>query len=402
MNKKLLVVALLGTLGTTCASAANLGGENLTITGFGTLGVAKSDTEEARYTRSNQREGTAGTTTIGLDSNLGLQATYKISDKLSATTQVLSRKSTGDSFTTEIAWAFLKYQVNDELSFRAGRVVLPTFLISDYQNVGFANTMMRPPTEMYGSNFLENIDGVDATWQHSAGDTTYTAQVVGGIVHGKVFNAQRHSADRFQSPHYGAAFTVEHGPVQARIAHMRGELKSDDPDLNSRADAATHLGFGQFASDFSTREGKTISFTSVGLLADWNNIVVQSEYGMRRGVDKMFLNDADAWYVMAGYRVGKLLPYYMHGGFKSKPSVDIPAGLKNIPPLYGAFSGILAQTSQKSDTIGVRWNFAETADLKVQIDRIKPGAHNAMLRDVTAAGEGKNVTVFAAGIDFVF
>ncbi|WBS05580.1 porin [Pseudoduganella sp. SL102] len=400
MKLTLLAAALLGTLG--AAHAADLGSENLSITGFGTLAAAKSNTEDARYTRSNQREGTAGTTTIGLDSNLGLQATYKFSDKLSATTQILSRKSTGDSFTTELAWAFVKYQVNDDIAVRVGRVVMPTFLISDYQNVGYANTMMRPPTELYGSNFLENIDGADISWQHSVGETTFTVQAVGGVVRGKAYTAQDKSVERFQSPHAAIAFTAERGPVQLRVAHVRGKLTIDAKDLNKLSDAVAHAGFEQFASDFSMREKKVISFTSVGLMADWNNMVVQSEYGIRRGVDKMFLADADAWYLMAGYRFGTVLPYYSHGSFKSKPSVSIPAGLAGIPPLYGAMSSILAPTGQKSDTLGVRWDFAKSAALKVQVDRIKPGVKNALLSDVTPAGVGKKVTVLAAGVDFVF
>ena len=402
MKLKLLAAAIVGALGIAHANAADLGGENLSITGFGTLAAAKSNTEEARYVRSNQREGTAGTTTIGLDSNLGLQATYKFSDKLSATTQILSRKATGDSFTTELAWAFFKYQVNDEFAVRVGRVVMPTFLISDYKNVGYANTMMRPPTELYGSNFLENIDGADVTWQRSVGDTNFTAQAVAGIVHGKVYSAQSHTEDRFQSPHAAIAFSAERGPVTLRVAHVRGKLKIDEPGLNGLADAVAGAGFGQLASDFGMREQKVISFTSVGLMADWNNIVVQSEYGIRRGVDKMFLADADAWYAMAGYRFGKVLPYYAHGSFKSKPSVDVPNGLAGIPALHGAISGVLAPTGQSSDTLGVRWDFARSAALKVQVDRIKPGVKNALLQDVTAAGTGKNVTVIAAGVDFVF
>jgi hypothetical protein len=34
---------------------------------------------------------------------------------------------------------------------RAGGIDGHVFLISDYQNVGYANTMMRPPVEMYGA-----------------------------------------------------------------------------------------------------------------------------------------------------------------------------------------------------------------------------------------------------------
>jgi hypothetical protein len=403
MKKRLLVAALLGTLGVS-AQAATLGDENLTITGFGTLAAAKSNTEDARFTRSNQREGTAGTTTIGLDSNLGLQATYTFSDKLSATTQILSRKSTGDSFTTELAWAFVKYKINDETAVRLGRVVVPSFLISDYQNVGYANTMMRPPIEMYGQNIIENADGADINWQHSYGDTNVTAQAFVGVARGKSYVSSTHTEPRYHAPAAGFAVSAEHGPVTLRFAHVQGKLTSTEVTaINTLTDTLTKLGFAQLADDISIKDGKRMAFTSVGLLADWRNIVVQAEYGMRRAKEPIYLSESNAWYTMAGYRFGKVLPYYAHAKYDGKGStLTVPAALARIPTLNATVKSMLAPSDQSSDIVGVRWDFAKSAALKVQVDRVKPGAKNGFLSDVTPAGNGKNVTVVAAGVDFVF
>jgi len=404
MKRKLLVASILGALSLAQAHAATLGNENLTISGFGTLAAAKSNTEDARFTRGNQREGTAGTNTFGLDSNLGLQATYTLSDKLSATTQVLSRKTTGNSFTTELAWAFVKYKVSDEVSVRVGRVVVPAFLISDYQNVGYANTMMRPPIEMYGQNIIENLDGADINWQHSFGDTNVTAQAVVGIARGKSFVPADHSEPRFQAPAGGFALSAEHGPVTLRFAHVQGKLKATDVKaINSLTNTLTSVGFGQLAQDISISEGKRMAFTSVGLLADWNNIVVQAEYGMRRAKEPVYLSESNAWYTMAGYRFGKILPYYAHAKYDGKgAAITAPAALARIPALNAGVKNLLAGGSQSSDLVGVRWDFAKSAALKVQVDRVKPGAKNGYLIDVTPAGVGKKVTVVAAGVDFVF
>ncbi|SFU63041.1 hypothetical protein SAMN05216552_1006116 [Pseudoduganella namucuonensis] len=62
-------------------------------------------------------------------------------------------------------------KVNDEVNVRIGRVVIPAFLISDYQNVGYANTMMRPPIEIYGRFPLEGANGADFNYQHAFGNT---------------------------------------------------------------------------------------------------------------------------------------------------------------------------------------------------------------------------------------
>ncbi|GGY81740.1 porin [Pseudoduganella plicata] len=402
MKQKLLVAAIVGILSLAQAQAATLGNDNLTISGFGTLAAARSNTEDARFTRANQREGTAGTNTFGLDSNLGLQATYTINDKLSATTQILTRKTTGNSFTTELAWAFVKYKVTDEFAVRVGRVVVPSFLISDYQNVGYANTMMRPPIEMYGQNIIENADGVDVNWQHSFGDTNVTAQAVVGIARGKSYVGSNNTEPRYQAGTTGFAISAEHGPVTLRIAHVQAKVKSPEAtSIRSFTDTIAAVGFPQLADDIGIAEAKRIAFTSVGLLADWNNIVVQAEYGMRRAKEPVYLTDTNGWYAMAGYRFGTVLPYYSHAKYEGKGSViQAPAALARIPALNAGVRGLLAGGEQSSDTVGVRWDFAKSAALKVQVDRVKSGSTNGFLRDVTATGKG--VTVVAAGVDFVF
>jgi hypothetical protein len=82
MKLPLLAASLPGALSLSPAHAGTLGGDNPTVTGFGTLAAARSNTEDARFVRAQQREGTASTTTIGLESNLGPQATYTLSDSV--------------------------------------------------------------------------------------------------------------------------------------------------------------------------------------------------------------------------------------------------------------------------------------------------------------------------------
>src|SRR5476649_1539481 len=125
MKKRLLVTMILAAMGVAQAQAGTMDDGNLSISGFGTLGVAKSNTDEAQFARYNQAEGVSDKARIGLDSNLGLQASYKINDWLSGTAQILTRKNTSPTFTTDLTWAFLKARVNDEVSVRVGRVVLP-------------------------------------------------------------------------------------------------------------------------------------------------------------------------------------------------------------------------------------------------------------------------------------
>jgi hypothetical protein len=405
MKKQLLVAAVLAATAAMQAQAGVMDDGNLSISGFGTVGVAKSNTDDVKFARYNQADGVGDSTRIGLDTNLGLQATYKINDWLSGTAQVLTRKATEHSFTTDLTWAFLKARINDEVSVRVGRVVVPTFLISDYQNVGYANTMMRPPIELYGQEPLENVDGADVNFQRSFGDFNLTGQAFAGVSRGKLFvSSGAGSTATYRAPAAGLSVSGEYGPFLLRFAHARADMHINDlQPINGLTTTLNSVGFKQLASDLTFTTGKKIAFTSVGGTMDWNNIVAQAEYAQRRAKEAVYLPDTNSWYTMVGYRIGKVLPYYAHASAKGAgSSVTTPAALARVPALNTAVTGLLASAEQTSDIVGVRWDFAKSVALKVQVDRVKPKAKSGLLINVPAAGYNKDVTVVAAGLDFVF
>ena len=404
MKKQLLVAAVFAATAAMQAQAGTLGDDNLSISGFGTLGVAKTNTDQAQFARYNQAEGVADKAKIGLDTNLGLQATYKLNDWLSGTAQILTRKNTSPTFTTDLTWAFLKARVNDETSVRVGRVVVPTFLISDYQNVGYANTMMRPPIEMYGQAPIENVDGADVNFQRAFGDFNFTAQAFAGVSRGKLFVPTGAGAvATYRAPAAGISFTGEYGPFLVRVGHARADLKTNDlGPINTLTASLSQFGFKQLANDLGLTDGKKIAFTSIGATMDWHNIVVQTEYAQRRAKEAVYIPDTNAWYTMVGYRVGKVLPYYAHAAVSDAgSSITPPATLPKNNPLGAAVYALLPATEQTSDLIGVRWDFAKSMALKVQVDRAKPKTKGGSLIFVKP-GFNNNVTVVAAALDFVF
>jgi hypothetical protein len=409
MKKQHLLAALLATLGTLSAQAGTLGDGNLNISGFGTLGVATTNNEDVKFARYNQAAGTGDSPRIGLDSNLGLQASYQFSNQLSGTVQVLTRKNTSQEFTTDLTWAFLKYKLSDETNVRLGRVVLPSFLISDYQNVGYANTMMRPPIELYGQAPIENMDGADVNWQHGFGDTNVTLQGFGGVSRGKLYvPTAGGSIAKHQSPVYGLAVTAEHGPFTARLAHLRAKIESNNvAPINTLTDTLTKVGFATLANDLTLKGGKKMNFTEFGLTMDWNNIVLQGEYAMRRANEPVYIAETNSGYLMGGYRLGKVLPYYAHAYYKGAGStVTLPANMPTsgpLAPVTATVKGLLTSSEQSSDLVGMRWDFAKSLALKVQIDHVKPKVKGGLLLlGPTLQTYSNSVTVYAAAIDFVF
>jgi hypothetical protein len=210
---------------------------------------------------------------------------------------------------------------------------------------------------------------------------------------------------------------AERGPLTLRIGRANGTLSlNDSAQLNGLLSAlrATGAGYqlatlGPLADELSV-VAKKASFTSAGMMLDWNRIVLQGEYA-RRDIDS-YDHDTDSWYLMAGYRIGKFLPYYTHSDTRSIGRVAntvpaaCPAGYPAActPTLQALSAGVEALSvslDQRTDTIGVRWDLRRSLALKVQIDRVQPKGPAGLLLRATPGFSGP-VLVGAVALDFVF
>lgn len=371
---------------------------NVSISGFGTAALTRTNTSDAEFARPNQAAGVTTDAKTGVDSNFGIQVTAKATDWLSFTGQGLVRKNVTDNFGAELTWAFAKAKVNDQLSVRVGRMGLPVYMISDYRNVGYANTMLRPPVEMYTQVLLESIDGVDATYQTAVGETNISSQLAYGVTEN-------------ESPGYKAKFkklssfnvTLENGPFTVRFGRVDTNVSVDNSvNLNTLVSGLNKYGYTSAANAIAVQDTKA-SFTSLGLGVDWKNVVVQAEYGKRKS-GSLAVADTTSWYTMFGYRTGSFLPYFVHASAK-QDSARTVAGTPTSGPLlaYTAGANALASASpiQTSNSIGVRWDFHKSAALKVQFDRMSPDNGNGVFINAKPGFKGP-VNVFAAAVDFVF
>ena len=318
------------------------------VSGFGTGALTWTDTNDAQFARNNQASGAGKSPRTGVDSNLGLQVDAKINDWLSLTGQGLVRKFGEDDYGADATLAFAKFKLSDTLNVRVGRVPLAVFMVSDYRNVGYANTMVRPSQEVYSQVPMDSLDGADLSWQQGIGAATLTTQLALGS--STITMAGGDGKARISNGSV-VNFIYEQGPYTLRFGRNDGKLSIDQ-------------GF------FHLPKTK-VSFTAAGFSMDANNIVLQSEYTQARG----FGRGSDGWYVMGGYRFGTLLPYYSHG----RQTRD---------------------SAQKTDSVGLRWDAFRSAAIKVQIDRVKPRGTGLFVN--AAPGFHGPVTVGAVALDFVF
>lgn len=372
------------------------------LSGFGTVGVVGTDRDGAEYVIPGQVRGADTSWSGEVDSKLGVQLGVKFNSQFSATVQVLSKQNGKGSFTPGIEWAFAKWQATPALALRAGRMGGPFFAVSDFRDVGYANTWLRPPIDVYGQVPVSHFDGADASWQTSLAGKALTLQIFGGrssshVEHTKV------EIDALVG--VNASIELLDG-LSLRLGHATGKLTVNSGPLNDLVGVLRRTPFAGVGAQLDPND-KRASFSGVGLSYDQGNWIVLAEYTMRK--TKTFIPDTTGWYATVGYRVGKFTPYATLSRLKTDNSnVDntIPASVV-LPgmqaPLRVYVDGATAaqSTPQKTIALGVRWDAVRNVAVKAQFDRIKTtGA--GQFYNADAGFWNKRVNVYSLAVDFVF
>lgn len=349
-------------------------GDYVNFSGFGTLGAVRTNTDEAEYGRDRQLGGATKSIDLGVDSNIGAQVSARATNWLSATVQGLLVKRDEEDPKLELEWAFAKVGPIAGLTLRAGRMPLPTFVVSDSRNVGYANTWLRAPNEVYGLAMLRRMEGADLTYNRGIGPVKLSATVLAGD------SELRALGDDFEANKVrGANLQLQYGPVAVRAGKVVSDVYVDETNPDER-----------------------YSFTGYGITFDQGNVIAQAEYVQRRADFYYNLVAANGWYTMGGYRIGAFTPYAIYSSTKPITSDDkLPLQL-SVP---------LISYEQKTMALGVRWDAASFASVKLQVERVdtdggpgisfsNPDAPAAALR--FAGPVAKRVNVISAAIDFVF
>jgi hypothetical protein len=340
------LTALAAALLCSAAAQAEISNESktLVLSGFGTLAAVQTNNANIEFRSDNRLpSGTAKSHEFDNDSKLGVQLSYRPTDKVQAVVQLLSRRNEDNSFKPSIDWAYVAYKPMSALTVRAGRFVAPVLMGSDYRNVGYANIWVRPPTDVYNSATINNVDGLDAIYRGELGPFSYSAQAYFGTYDLKFAGGSGIKFNRMG----GLNLTAELGSWTFRASHMDAKHTNYQADgqvgpstlfavsepstgrgfrLNPagascnaglKANAGCSALFTNFDDVFSAmrRDHKPFNITDLGLAYDNGKIVMQAEYMMRKTDSQ--LSDSNAHYVTAGYRFGKLLPYVTYSGSKT-------------------------------------------------------------------------------------
>jgi hypothetical protein len=382
-------VSLALAMGAGTASAATFD-----VSGFGTAGIVFTDTEDAEFIRSSQGKGADSNGDVGVDSIAGIQATAHLSDKISGTAQVLLRRLYGTNFEIDSPLAFIKYQATRDFAVRVGRVPLPVFLVSDFRQVGYANTWQRPPIEVYGQVPLDSVDGLDVLYTGEFGSVSVTGQAFYGEADVEL-GASDVSADNF----WGVNFSATYGPLTIRASRVEDKLTLVSAQANGLINGLRSAGFAAFANELDPTE-KDTAFTSFGALLDWKNVIVQAE--ATKSTFDAFIPDTSGRYALVGYRVNKLTPYAIYAEREvdsARTSTVVPQVGPLIPLALGV-NALIRGNEQNTTSLGLRWDAADSVAVKFQYDHVDPEG-NGLFGNVKPGFDGP-VNVVGVSVDVVF
>lgn len=414
------------------------------LSGFGTVGAARTSTDDALFNYPGQGGGVDKQMGMEPDTKVGVQGSYKFTNTISGTAQVLTKYRASGQYQPEFEWAFAKWQAMPSLAVRAGRIGAPYFMISDFRDVGYANTAVRPPLDVYGQVPVSSFDGLDVSYQTELMGANVTSTIWGGSSRAE-FSSSLVSNGSAVDPSVikiknslGLNLQAElDNGLTVRLGHAGGAL-SVESSVADQIISGARTNFGSVAANdvaaitnTLTTEGVRASFTGIGLAYDQNNIVLATEFTKRK-VKKGYIPSTTGWYALGGYRFGNILPYVIISKLKvDDPNATMPTTATLSAIQGGAFGPTAAagaqrvlggtqavlnsqKLEQKTLSVGVRWDFTSSMALKAQFDRVtKPAGSNGLFlvpdlgADIAKGNSSflntkKNINVISVAVDFVF
>ena len=396
-----------------CASGARADEPRMpkfSFNGFGTLGLVHSSEKLADFTSTLTRPSGAGYThawSADVDSRIGVQLSAEFTPGLSAILQVISEQNYDDSYRPHVEWANIRYQFAPNFSIRAGRVVLPSSLVADYRKVGYAIAWVRPPVELYGMVPVTNSDGVDVNYRVRFGDLTNTLRGTYGKSKPKF---PRMGAVKGKDV-WSLSYAGEYGAATVQLTYVKAKVTLEG--LRPLFDGFRQFGLeGVALANKYDVNNKPFEFIGLGAMYDPGRWFVMGEW--RSGDTRSVFGKRTAWYASGGYRIGKFTPYLVYAKAKANSNTSDPALTLSAlpPPLAGAAAGLNAGLNailesipvQKTLSVGLRWDLAKNAALKMQLDHSRVGADSrgTLVNIQPGFQPGGRFTVFSATLDFVF
>lgn len=418
--KRLLAVQLLVVSLTVLSNPATADDMPLQVSGYGTLALAVDDNDLLTAMRDiSQDPGNdyANNTSWRMDSRIGLQLAYPISQRLEALSKAVLRDQVSDKPLDYLELAYLDYLVIPDVRLRLGRIGYDPFLMSNHRHLGYAYTWVRPPVEFYGWIPIYHIDGGDLSYNFKHGDVNMRLRVqVGSSL---VTLPMGSMPFEFQAdPIWSLSAEWERGFWRYKLG-FSGIKSTREVDtlvaLHQGLDditAANVPGISAEAADLRLNTAflnAQINYATTGLAYDDGNWFSQTELGYAR-TNRSIVPQSISGYVVLGRRIGDFSPFAMFA--ISRPDSDLKRPVHDWSAINQAslqdevYNYVVnsSRVDQETLSLGMRWDFDPNAALKLQWDhsRIHPQGYADFSRDRPVRSRESTFNLLTLSLDFVF
>lgn len=366
------------------------------IKAFGTLGAVYNDNSNYIYRKDIfQKDGSSDDLSYKTDTLIGLQPTLKINDDFSILFQGIVKNDYEDRVRASVDWGYLKYDANNNIIIKAGRIRTPYFRNSDNLNIGYSNLMIRESVEVYGQIPFSSYNGVEVTYSGLVDKYFYTIQAGYGEEELTVPNHTLNQEANLKIDNlYTLNLTFGTAALQARATYMSADITASSQSLDQLFGGLRTLGLYELVDQYEYKDKKSEYF-GFGIFLDYKNILFSSEYGQRR-VDS-FSRDVHGYYATLGYSFDKFIPFITYA--KSKMD-DITYEANTVSPILNNL--LHAQNrAQSSKTIGIKYYINENIDVKFQYEYVVPKGSMGSYH-INTLQEPQKLNVFSFALDFVF
>ncbi|QZA77307.1 hypothetical protein K4H28_13600 [Deefgea tanakiae] len=404
-----------------CAPAIALEVDDwLQINGFGTLGAFHGDDSVATVrVDPRQKYGAQNETRFDGDSQLSLQAIVNPRGVVKGVVQLLSKQDYQGSQAPQIEWAYLSWDASPELNIKLGRTIAPVLLMSDYRNVFYAQTMVRPPPEVYNVNSISNLDGISASWSRNLGEGELTLETYLGTT-SIDFNAG--SSDIHQM--FGLSALWSEGPYKVRLGYSYNNATFNSVTGKKASQAIATLPVSQ-CSNCQTEIDTRVKFdrisnhiTTLAVVYDHEQWLTQAELVYRQS-QSITVGDVVAGYAMLGYRYGDFTPYLALAATHIRDDeMNLQAGSLATPAIKTQLNYLNQSRfgrglgDHSTFTAGLRWDVGKNIALKTQIDYVNYrssdiGSSGGLASFPTSLlgtpnGFDGSLMIYTLNLDFVF
>jgi len=283
-------------------------------------------------------------------SHVGLQFNTNLYKNIDFSMTVLMEGT--EEFAAHTDWFYLTFITSQNTLIHYGRLKVPFLMTSDYIDIGHAYPWVTPPEEVYSVNLAKSADGIEFI---------YDAEIFGSNLMLDLYAGTGRNNQRLS-----ASFINDTSGVNTGLLYIAGDkIKYKMHDLlgfeTSLANNIFTFRIGQYQMKMDAQkfniDMSIVKIKSAGIIIDWENILLYSEYIKREADDSVqhLFPDQDSSYVTISYKISDFLPYITFA--------KIDKGTNKNK--YGLI--------QSSTSLGLRYDIKPRMDIKFQITKVKPG-----------------------------